>query len=72
MPYFSTFYPFYLAGLLDKFCLYVCWQLRSYDIFDDCDVFYFVGLPRAMYALPPPPGQFPHPLYSPEFSQMQW
>ena len=25
-----------------------------------------------MYAIPPPPGQFPHPLYSPEFSQVQW
>nr|ANS60442.1 TCF/LEF [Platynereis dumerilii] len=31
------------------------------------------GLPRhPMYAIPPPPGQFHHPLYSPEFSQMQW
>ncbi|KAK3696254.1 hypothetical protein RRG08_027697 [Elysia crispata] len=31
------------------------------------------GLPRPpMYAAYPAPGQFPHPLYSPEFTSASW
>ncbi|XP_064631221.1 transcription factor 7-like 2 isoform X3 [Lineus longissimus] len=31
------------------------------------------GLPRPpMYPIPPHPSQYPHPIYSPEFSQVQW
>ncbi|XP_036359967.1 transcription factor 7-like 2 isoform X9 [Octopus sinensis] len=31
------------------------------------------GLPRPpMYGYPAPPGQFPHPIYGPDFPQVQW